>query len=162
MLYCQGYTVSFQEVPDETSLVFLIADCPHRCPGCHSPDLQKPRGSNLEHILPMALEEYRDAITCVCFMGEGQDPEAMERCALYVKSLGLRTALYEGTTGLGDWDYRLFDYIKFGPYIASRGGLDKVTTNQVMVRIEYEPDSTIRFTNITYKFRRKSAADFPI
>lgn len=158
MLYCQGYTVSFQEVPDEVSLVFLIADCPHRCPGCHSPSLREQTGEDLEVLLPQVIAVYRRAVSCVCFMGEGRDKEAMERCARYVKSWGLRTAIYQGLDGLGDWDFTLFDYIKFGPYIESRGGLDKPTTNQVMMRIECDPENVIHFVNITPKFWHKESA----
>lgn len=33
--YC-SYDIVFQEVPNETTLVFNISGCPHKCEGCHS------------------------------------------------------------------------------------------------------------------------------
>ena len=31
-----GYSIVFQEVPDEVTLAINISGCPHKCEGCHS------------------------------------------------------------------------------------------------------------------------------
>ena len=43
--------VVFAEIPDEVSLAINISCCPHRCPGCHSPYLQKDYGVELDEEL---------------------------------------------------------------------------------------------------------------
>ena len=50
-----------------------------------------------------------------------------------------------------------FDFIKLGPYIPSKGGLDSPSTNQRFYRIEDQPwyDYTVKgkcMRDITYKF----------
>lgn len=161
MLYYQGYAVSFQEIPDEVTLVIEVADCRHRCPGCHSPELQKPEGSDLEHDLESIISQYSDAITCVCLMGDGQDDGALFRCAEMINNHGFKSAVYTG----GDEQRGLliapfFDYVKYGPYIKERGGLDSDATNQHLLRVTkhyndcFGNPSGISFEDITWKFRK--------
>lgn len=167
MLYYQGYTVSFQEVPDETSLAILVGDCPHRCPGCHSPELQRPEGEDLEKNLGKIIDEYQDAITCVCFMGEGRDLDALWRCILKVKKRNKKVCLYTGynigllysilpmENGFRQNLPLYLDYLKVGPFIEKMGGLDSPTTNQVMYRsVRLEDDHHV-WEDITYKFQKK-------
>lgn len=150
MLYYQGYTVSFQEVPDEISLVIQVADCPHHCPGCHSPQLQMPIGDPLFKDLPRMLTEYEDAITCVCFMGEGRDDAELHACHGIVKAWGLKTCLYTGGYGMHGCKW---DYIKIGPYIEENGPLTSRTTNQRMIRVNWDTlDPKNALTDITDKF----------
>ena len=155
MLYCAGYTVSFQEVPDEVSLVLLIADCPHSCKGCHSPNLRKPEGFDLENCINDILDEYGDAITCVCFMGEGRDPPALLRCNNLAKKRGYKTAIYSGFTNAWQIYMPYFDYYKCGPYIEAKGGLDNPNTNQFMLRLKVV-DGDWTFDDITYRFQRSN------
>lgn len=156
MLYYQGYTISFQEVPDETSMVILIADCPYRCPGCHSPNLQKPKGKDLEQDLMSLIEPYKKAITCVCFMGEGRDDAALHRCARMVHNMGLKTALYTGAEAVLFLDYEKdFDYLKTGPYIREVGGLDHPETNQRMFHFTRHRNGIVQYDDITYRFQQK-------
>ncbi len=146
MLYCQGYTVSFQEIPDETSLVILVGDCPHRCPGCHSPELWQAKGDDLEVKLDSIIDQYQDVITCVCFMGDGQDYHAMERCFERVQDRGFKSAIYSGYEVVA-YDVTHLDYIKIGKYKKDLGGLDKPTTNQRFYSIKDQilSDQTHRF-----------------
>ena len=171
MIYYQGYTVSFQEVPDEVSLVISIADCPHKCPGCHSPELQKREGDNLLRDLPKLISEYKDAVTCICFMGEGQDVETMHALIKYAHNLGYKTCWYTGRTPQEKRSLPIgLDYYKYGPYIEELGGLDSPTTNQRMIKFEWgpiyrpssDPDCVCDVimgvptaTDITYKFQHK-------
>lgn len=135
MLYCQGYTVSFQEVPNEISLVLLVGDCPHRCPGCHSPELWEAKGEDLEANLDIIIDQYADVITCVCFMGDGNDYHAMERCFKRVQDRGFKAAIYSGYDVVA-YDVTHLDYIKIGKYKQQLGGLGSPTTNQRMYTVK--------------------------
>lgn len=152
--------VVFQEVPGEVSLAINITNCQGTCPGCHSPHLREDIGRPLYEDLPKLLEE-NDGVTCVAFMGEGNDPTDLVRCITYVKSKGLKTCLYSGQ------DYTLvnieyfddmieyLDYLKEGPYIEELGGLDNPGTNQCMYQRQTDDGKYYYWEDITYKFWRK-------
>lgn len=146
----QGYSIVFQEVPDEISLAINVSGCPYRCEDCHSPNLQEYEGEYLLQDFGKILDEYEDRITCVCFMGGDQNPiELIELCDM-AHERDLNTCLYTGSTSCAYLQPYL-DYLKIGPYIKERGGLDNEDTNQVMYRIV---DGT-RVEDITYKFQKK-------
>jgi len=154
MIYYQGYTVSFQEVPDEISLVFEIADCPYRCPGCHSPELQQAYGRDLKIDIVSIIRQYADAITCVCLMGTGRDEKSLFACADVIHNLGFKAAVYTGSKHWGKLAKR-FDYVKYGPYIERLGGLDKPTTNQHMIKVLSRNIFGLTYEDITYRFQTK-------
>lgn len=156
MLHYKGHTVSFQEVPDEVSLVILIGDCPHRCVHCHSPDLWTQSGISVKEKLDQLIDEYADAITCVCFMGDGQDDNELFWCADHVKNRGFKTALYSGYYDAYIFGEPYFDYIKGGPYKEKRGGLDNPNTNQYMLKRIIGSDGKYTFEDITYRFQRSN------
>lgn len=143
-------SVVFAEIPDEITLAINISNCPGSCPGCHSPYLQQDTGEELTAEKLSALIENNRGITCVCFMGEGKDKDSLLSLTHIVREKGLKVALYSGRSMVEDEYNPYFDYIKVGPYIASRGPLDATTTNQVLYKIL--EDGT-RF-DITYKFWR--------
>lgn len=157
MTYYVGYDVTFQEVPGEVSLTIDIADCPLHCPGCHSPILQGAVGEDLERDLPTLLARYKDAVTCVCFMGTGRDYNALLHCNEMAWAAGLKTAIYTGEDEEeASWLW-LFptgkpEYIKFGPYDRVLGGLDSPYTNQRMYRIDQQ---THFYEDITPLFQKK-------
>lgn len=159
MIYCQGYAISFQEVPDEITLTILIADCPFRCEGCHSPRLQAREGLNLEENIAKIIGEYSDVITCVCFMGDGRDQETLLRCADYARDLGLKTAIYSGYTDAWSRYWPHFDYYKCGQYIAELGGLDSPNTNQFMLMVVPSDESAdvLNLIDITDRFWKNKA-----
>ena len=43
-----NFDIVFAEIPGETTLAINIANCPNRCPGCHSPHLQADAGHVLD------------------------------------------------------------------------------------------------------------------
>lgn len=162
MIKYVGTDITFQEVPGEVSLTILISNCQHRCEGCHSPQLREDIGDDLVRDLPGILERYKDAVTCVCFMGTGNDPCALRKCAEMAWKQNLKTAVYCGEDEENAHWVWLFptgkpDYIKFGPYIQSLGGLDSPHTNQSMVW--YNPE-TRQYEDITYKFQKRKREEF--
>lgn len=148
MLKYADYDIVFQEVPDETTLALNLSNCPHRCEGCHSPQLREDIGNPLTHkALDQLLVRY-PYITCIALMGGDADHNAVIEMAQYIHTIGKKTAWYTGSSTLPD-DFPLahFDYIKIGPYITALGGLKSPTTNQRFYRIENGQliDETYRF-----------------
>lgn len=145
--------VVFEEIPDEVTLAIEITNCPGHCVGCHSPWLREDIGEEL------TVEKLRDIIdrnigvTCVCFMGEGKDQEALKKLAFSIKlrsDYPYKTALYSGREEIEDEMYNYFDYVKLGQYIEKYGPLNKETTNQRLYEIVNGEKK-----DITHKFWRK-------
>ena len=148
-----GYSIVFQEVPDEVTLAINISGCPHKCEGCHSKYLWEYEGNYISDDLYGLIKKYEGLITCVCFMGGEQNPLDLCYCLYIVHQLGLKTCLYSGVdklhylTAIGV--SHLCDYIKVGHYDKQFGGLDSPTTNQrFFSRID---DNLI---DTTYKFQK--------
>lgn len=141
----------FQEVPGEISLLFNIVSCQNKCPGCHSPQLQRDYGDPLtENALDFHLA--RGPYTCVCLMGEGNDKEAFAEVVQMIYDRGLKVAVYSGRDiDVADWcqEYGLVpDFLKVGSYKEELGPLNKETTNQRMYHCSNS------FEDITHKFWR--------
>jgi anaerobic ribonucleoside-triphosphate reductase activating protein len=139
MLRFTSYDVVFQEIPDEVTLALNISNCPNRCEGCHSPHLMEDAGMILnESILAYLIDRYKNAVTCICFMGGDSSPEEIERLAAFLqKNYNIKTGWYSGRTRIpANCSIQHFDYIKLGPYIQHLGGLSSATTNQRFYRIE--------------------------
>ena len=133
-----SYDIVFQEIPGEVTLALNLSNCPCHCPGCHSPHLAEDIGEPLdEELLDGLIERYKGLITCVAFMGGDAEPEEVARLAgqLKIKNSKLKTAWYSGRPGnpnnlSSQNNPTPFDYVKFGPYIESLGGLKSEKTNQ--------------------------------
>ena len=157
MLKYLNYAVTFQEVPDEVSLVINITNCPYHCKGCHSPELWEDVGSDLYSDLADLIDSHEE-ITCVCFMGEGNnDSEDLKRCINECKIRGLKTCLYTGRANAWDTFINLgLDYCKMGPYIEELGGLDSPTTNQRFYkRTNFADGKGYEIKDITSKKKKK-------
>lgn len=154
--------VTFSEVPDEISLTLNISNCPHHCKGCHSPYLRKNIGDELTEDMLEELIKKNDGITCVCFLGEGNDFEALFNLAKLVRKHNLKTALYTGLNFFNECLYydiqENFDYVKMGEYKEECGPLNKTTTNQKMYKIVMDENKNMNWFNeykwidITNKF----------
>lgn len=120
------------EVPREVSLAISITNCAYLCHGCHSPDLRKDTGEPLLRDLDMLIERYKGLISCVCLLGEGQNPEELLTALRWIRWHGLKSCLYTGCDHIAPFETMLswLDYIKLGPYDKSLGGLDQPKTNQ--------------------------------
>jgi anaerobic ribonucleoside-triphosphate reductase activating protein len=134
--FCNQQVV-WQEVPNETSLAFFITGCPLGCKGCHSVESWK-RGSGqilTEIYLAEQLQKYQDLISCVLFMGGEWLPEKLILLLKIAQAEGLATCLYTGLekTELDPRILTSLTYLKTGRWIAERGGLNSLTTNQRFV-----------------------------
>lgn len=147
-----SYDIVFQDVPGEVTLSLNLSQCPNRCQGCHSPQLQDDIGYLLDdEMLDSLLESYGHDVTCVCFMGGDCEPEEVMRLADRVHAFGLKTAWYSGKQQLSEYfRFESIDYVKLGPYVATLGPLSSPETNQRM----YRSDSG-RLIDITDNFKRK-------
>ena len=139
------------------SLALNLSNCPNRCGGCHSPHLRDDVGAPLnEGSLAELFEKYKDAVTCVCFMGGDADPYEVAALAAFLRAEmagAIKTAWYSGKQNLPD--SRLaghFDFIKLGPYIKHLGGLNAETTNQRFYHVENGA-----LTDHTHLFRKRKA-----
>ena len=155
MLKFHNYDIVFQEIPDEVTLAVNITGCPNRCVGCHSPFLWADMGEPLnEESLSIIIGEYKDAITCLSFMGGDQDPEEVDRLAKWLHNQWpkLKVAWYSGRQQLAaEIDLKNFNYVKLGPYEADKGSLKDRTTNQRLYRILPNGEKE----DITSRFWRK-------
>ena len=148
--------IGFSEFPDEISLLINISNCYFHCPECHSPELWDDVGNILDVKTLKHLIESNNGISCVGFMGG--NPEKVNAFAKVIKkNYDLKVGWYWGGEVV-PYDYinlENFDYIKVGPYIQERGGLNNPNTNQIMYQYSpYFSDFTIGkgWRNITYKF----------
>ncbi len=147
--------VVFQEIPDEVTLAINIANCPCRCPGCHSHYLWDDIGIPLNtDALDELISSSADDITCVAFMGGDADPKGVNLLAQYMHEEypQLKVAWYSGRIRVSPLVTKTdFDYIKIGPYIRHLGPLKEPTTNQRLYKLN--EDGT--FEDITYRFWKK-------
>lgn len=148
--------VVFAEVPDEVTLAINISNCPCHCEGCHSPYLAGDVGKPLDWPSLNALININHGITCVAFMGGDASPKQVNELAWHVKRMGLKTCWYSGRQELHDAiQLENFDFIKLGPYIPNKGGLDSPNTNQRFYRVKdcwCGAVSSKRLQDITYQF----------
>ena len=128
----QDTMIVFSEIPDEITLALNISNCQNHCVECHSPYLRLNIGDELTEEVLHSLIEQNSGISCVCFMGEGNDSEALINLVQYIRREfpDLKIALYSGREEVENELYDIFDFIKVGPYVENLGPLDKKTTNQ--------------------------------
>ncbi len=155
MLKYVNYDIVFQEVPNEVSLAINISNCPNNCKGCHSPHLKQNIGQELDkETIRTLLDKYQNAITCICFMGGDADPYTITELAAFIKketNNKVKTAWYSGKNSVPPCALSYLDYLKTGPYIEEKGGLDSPYTNQRFYKNEY--GKMIDNTNIFTKKR---------
>lgn len=149
MMKYASIDIVFQEVPDEISLCFTITGCPLRCKGCHSSHLRKQSFGEVlsyDHFESL-LSEYRNYISSVLFIGGEWHEKELSHFLKSEKKLGLKTCLYTGQDWIHTSLLALLDYVKFGPYIQSAGGLEKINTNQRFIEIETNQVLNYKFQN---------------
>lgn len=160
MLKYKDYYVVFEEIPDEITLAINISNCQNRCVGCHSPELRGNIGDELNaQVLDKMLRD-NDGITCVCFMGEGNDRDMLRALIEYVNrtrnsnGVKIKVAIYSGREEVEDWYYENCHYVKVGPYKPDCGPLNVKTTNQRLYKCYVDDEKFVK-EDITYKFWNK-------
>lgn len=147
--------IVFAEIPEEITLAINISGCPVRCPDCHSKYLWEDIGESLDRDSLHSLIESNKGITCLAFMGGDADVSYLQSLFSYVKTNYpyLKIAWYSGIDRvLPRINTRHLDYIKVGPYIKSKGPLNKRSTNQRMYKIYRTTERSSLLLDITSKF----------
>lgn len=127
-------TISFLEVPGETSLTLGVSGCPNNCPGCSwAGEDTTGEVVTLEQFREM-LDYYVGTVTVVTFLGGEWFPELEDYLRL-AKELGFKTCLYSGLDSV-DIQMELLDYLKTGDYQEKLGGLDSEKTNQKFIHVK--------------------------
>lgn len=152
MVKYYDFAVTFAEVPDEVSLCINITNCQQQCPHCHSPYLREDIGADLNRDIQQLLNRHQDQITCVCFLGEGNDHKQLQNIINYVKNQNFKVCVYSGRDDADFYDYDNIDYYKTGSYKEEFGPLNKKTTNQRM----YKKTGKQQWENITERFFPRS------
>ncbi|XXQ68596.1 anaerobic ribonucleoside-triphosphate reductase activating protein [Neisseriaceae bacterium B1] len=138
LLHFTQQQIVWQEVPNEVSLAFLISGCPLRCVSCHSADSWKAnRGEILSaDYLRVRLQQYRELISCVLFLGGEWQPENLfSLLKIAREEFSLQTCLYTGyeRDELPPELLSELTYLKTGRWLSERGGLDNPNTNQKFI-----------------------------
>lgn len=133
----KSFQLTFQEVPTEISLCFLISGCPLRCKGCHSVDAWKrDQGQELTlQYYESLLQNFIGVATCVCFLGGEWHENRLIEFLQMAKKYQFKTCLY---TGLEDVSAEIkihLDFIKTGHFITELGGLNSPKTNQKFIHL---------------------------
>ena len=153
MLYYLEAGVSLCEVPNEKTLLIYISGRMNNCPECHYSELRKSNnGTILMNNYKKLIDIYLNYITCICFLGEGDNnlktrSEFNELCA-YARNKKLKTCLYSGRDCQIEKWMNCFDYIKVGSYKKEKGPLTSKTTNQLF----YKKTRNNSYVNITNMF----------
>lgn len=148
--------VVFVEIPNEITLAINISGCKIRCPDCHSKYLWDDIGDELTTDALNTVIEENDGVSCVCFMG-GKFNEIKKLLEFIQNNYpSLRAAWYTGESELprDNGLLELLDYIKIGPYIKDKGGLDNKGTNQRMYEVISDKNGRRILNDITYKFQK--------
>ena len=151
--------VVFQEIPDEITLAINLSNCPIHCPDCHSKELWKNIGTDLTFSELSKLIDNNPGISCVCFMGGDAEPDTITILAELIKAKypNLKVGWYSGQSVFPYYDLESFDYIKIGPFIKEKGGLNNPNTNQKLYRKDLFIEETSHklvggWIDITHKF----------
>lgn len=133
-----SHQITFQEIPDEISLSFLITGCPLKCKGCHSTDSWLPAGGLVLTVEIMAgfILKYRHAITCVLFLGGEWESENLISLLIFCKKQKLKTALYTGLESVNSAIANELTFLKTGRWIKELGGLAAPNTNQKLINLK--------------------------
>lgn len=148
--------ILFQEIPNEVSLGVSISGCPNKCKGCHSSYLMGDVGEPLDiHKLKQILDNYKDSITNVLFMGGDHIPNQLILLFIFITSQypKLKISLYSGKQEINKRFAPYLSYYKVGPWIEKCGPLSNPNTNQKLYKIvPSENGKTRNFENITHLF----------
>ena len=140
--------IVWQEVPGETSLAYTISGCGVGCAGCHSRHTWNPHAGQLltADYLGRRIQEYRDMITCVLFLGGEWQPRALLPLLILVRNAGLHRCLYTGLEHISPSLQEHLTYLKTGPWRPELGGLTSPKTNQRFIDLRTNEVLNHKFT----------------
>lgn len=135
---CFKPQITFQEVPNEVSLAFLITGCQLGCRGCHSPDTWSEKAGTplTTSLFIQFVERYQSLITCVLFYGGEWQPKCLIEKLKIAHRHNLKTCLYTGQESVSLSIEEHLDFLKTGPWIESLGGLNCSSTNQRFIDLK--------------------------
>ena len=141
--------IVFQEIPGEISIAFYICGCPLKCKGCHSPELwTETTGRKLTlNAYQEILLKYKGYASCVLFLGGEWHANELSELLLLAHSHNYKTALYTGYEKISEKIKTNLDYLKTGPWIAERGGLNSPHTNQILMNLNTNEKLNYLFKN---------------
>lgn len=152
MLKYKDAYIGTQEIPGEVSLVIAITNCPFRCQGCKTKDMQDDIGEMLTpEMLTILIDSLYGEFTCVCFKGGDIAPDEVNDLAAHIRANypQFNIAWYSSEKSISIFtEYKNFDYMKFGAYIKKLGGLSSRKTNQRL----YKVVDGYKLKDITYLF----------
>lgn len=130
--------ITLSELPNYISLVLQVPGCQQSCPGCHSKELRDINSGedfSLEEFKAI-LNKYRGKLSGVVFLG-GEWFSDFIYFLEEAQDNRLKTCLYTGKEELEDTKIlKYLDFIKYGPWIQEKGGLDSKTTNQRFINVK--------------------------
>ena len=171
-----GIGVTFNEVPDHTTVFISIGQCLRRCEGCHSKDYLWVQNDNLLTPLFKIIKaiEKRVVAGCnaICVMGgdynKGVTPDTLKHLLSELSDIAPVCLYTSGTKEEADIYLPYLKWLKTGSYEANLGGLSSPTTNQRFYEIKKhtsynvknsfvtDVNNTYEFIDMTYKFNGRS------
>jgi anaerobic ribonucleoside-triphosphate reductase activating protein len=135
-MYYDKIDVVFQEVPNEISLTIRFTGCPLQCKGCHSENSKSAQGTylSMDKFIEL-LNKHESRVSCVLFMG-GEWYADLHKYIQVANEMNFKTCLYTGLNNVHPKLVEQLTYLKTGPWIESRGGLDNENTNQVFTNLQ--------------------------
>lgn len=155
MLKYAYYKEVFQEVPGEITLGISISGCQIHCKGCHSRELWEDKGEILDVETLCGMLNKHNGITCLCLFGGEHDIDTLTELFKYAHKR-VKTAWYCGLDMLPIKHLDILnylDYLKLGHYDQDLGGLDSLSTNQRLYRIDHQSDGNYQ-SDITYLLQK--------
>jgi len=140
--------ITFQEVPDEISLSFLITGCSLKCKGCHSADSWNPAKGQILNAETLAglIQKYRSAVTCILFMGGEWQQQELVKLLRVCRKYNLKTCLYTGLNDVNSEIKKELTFLKTGGWDKDLGGLSSQNTNQRLTNLETGKVMNFHFT----------------
>ena len=169
--------VTLTEIPGRIAVFFEFGNCNNNCIGCHSPELWESVDSHcypnmtILDIIDYVKAQYEKGANAVVFMGGLNNcyVSIVEFHKLCSKLYGMNMdiGLYDGCRNVelndiisifldyheGETPTCMLKWIKIGPYISKKGGLDNPGTNQKF----FEQSDTVPgyWSNMTEKYFQK-------
>ncbi|WP_109831687.1 anaerobic ribonucleoside-triphosphate reductase activating protein [Reichenbachiella versicolor] len=141
--------ITTQEVPGELCICFTITGCPLKCKGCHSEFLWDSHNGKLlsNEQYTNYLNQYQNLATCVLFMGgEWYEQDLVNKLRI-AKARGYKTCLYTGLTRISKEIKQELTWLKTGPWIEKKGGLESPITNQLFIEVKTNKTLNSLFLN---------------